>query len=156
MNTGTKELVDYCLSEAKYPMGLVAAQEREHREWVKRMVMEKHLGEVNEAVEKKHTSTVGQGLSDPKQRKETPIASGVLDYFPDAIREVARVSFIGNEQHNPGTPLHWDRSKSKDHSDCMMRHYLERGTVDGDGGLHTAKMVWRALAMLQEEIENRK
>ncbi len=92
----------------------------------------------------------------PSERKKIPIASGVLDYFPDAIREVAKVSYIGNEQHHPGQPLHWDRSKSKDHADCLLRHFLDRGTVDDDGCSHTAKLAWRALALLQVEIEAQK
>jgi len=40
--------------------------------------------------------------TDKQVRKETPIARGVLDYFPLAIAEVARVSYVGNQQHNPG------------------------------------------------------
>ena len=88
------------------------------------------------------------------ERKRTPITTGVLDYFPDAIAEVARVSFIGNEQHNPGEPLHWAREKSIDHADCIARHLLERGTVDTDGTRHSAKVAWRALALLQTEIED--
>ena len=91
--------------------------------------------------------------ADPKERKKHPVASGVLDYFPDAIVAVAAVSYAGNEQHNPGKPLHWDRSKSGDEADTMIRHYLERGTLDKDGQRHSAKMVWRALALLQKEIE---
>lgn len=91
--------------------------------------------------------------TDSAERKRTPITTGVLDYFPDAIAELARVSFIGNEQHNPGEPLHWAREKSTDHADCIVRHLLERGTVDSDGTRHTAKMAWRALALLQTELE---
>ncbi len=86
-------------------------------------------------------------------RKTFPIASGVLDYFPDAIAAIANVSYQGNEQHNPGKPLHWDRSKSKDEADTMLRHFLQRGSLDKDGIRHTAKMAWRALALLQKEIE---
>ena len=86
-------------------------------------------------------------------RKQYPIATGVLDYFPDAIREVAHISYIGSEQHNPGMSLHWDRSKSTDEADALMRHFLERGTVDTDGLRHTAKCAWRALALLQKELE---
>lgn len=88
-----------------------------------------------------------------KERKEYPIGTGVLDYFPDAIVAVANVSFVGNDQHNPGKPLHWDRSKSGDEADTMMRHFMERGTLDTDGVRHSAKMAWRALALLQKEIE---
>jgi Domain of unknown function (DUF5664) len=96
----------------------------------------------------------GKGLpEDGKARKTFPIASGVIDYFPDALAAVASVSFHGNEQHNPGQPLHWDKSKSTDHADCLMRHFVQRGTVDNDGMLHSAKVAWRALALLQRELE---
>ena len=90
---------------------------------------------------------------DAQDRKAHPIATGVLDYFPDAIAAIAHVSFIGNEQHNPGKPLHWDRSKSGDEADALMRHFVERGTLDNDGMRHSAKVAWRALALLQKEIE---
>lgn len=91
--------------------------------------------------------------TDPTERKTYPIATGVLDYFPDAIAAIAHVSYLGNEQHNPGQPLHWAREKSKDQEDTLLRHFMERGTVDKDGARHTAKMAWRALAILQLEIE---
>ncbi len=91
--------------------------------------------------------------TDPKARKGLPICSGVLDYFPDALAAVAACSKAGNEQHNPGQPLHWDRTKSLDHADCIARHLMERGTVDVDGIRHAAKLAWRALALLQTEIE---
>lgn len=92
--------------------------------------------------------------SDPAERKTFPVASGVLDYFPDAIAAVANVSWKGNEQHNPGQPLHWARGKSADEADTMIRHFLQRGQRDTDGLRHTAKMAWRALALLQKEIES--
>lgn len=87
------------------------------------------------------------------KRKELPIATGVIDYFPDALAAVAEVSFIGNQKHNPGEPLHWDRSKSTDEADALIRHFLERGSLDSDGARHSAKVAWRALALLQKEIE---
>lgn len=92
--------------------------------------------------------------ADAAGRKSCPVASGVLDYFPDALVAIAGVSFVGNEQHNSGQPLHWDRSKSTDEADTLIRHFLQRGTLDTDGLRHTAKMAWRALALLQKEIEN--
>lgn len=91
--------------------------------------------------------------TDPADRKTYPIASGVLDYFPDAIVAIARVSWAGNEQHNPGQPLHWNRGKSTDEADTLIRHFLQRGSLDTDGLRHSAKMAWRALALLQKEIE---
>ena len=87
------------------------------------------------------------------ERKAVPVASGVLDYFPSALIEIAKVSKAGNDQHNPGQPLHWARGKSTDQADTMLRHFLERGTFDSDGIRHSAKMVWRALAILQLELE---
>jgi len=87
------------------------------------------------------------------ERKALPIVTGVLDYFPDALLEVASVSKVGNDQHNPGEPLHWAREKSTDEADALVRHLLERGTRDTDGMLHSAKMAWRALALLQKELE---
>lgn len=88
------------------------------------------------------------------QRKEYPLASGCLDYFPDALMEVAHCSWVGNNQHNPGQPLHWAKEKSTDEPDALMRHLKDRGTLDTDGVRHSAKVAWRALAMLQREIEN--
>ena len=87
------------------------------------------------------------------KRKGMPVYSGVLNYFPDAIREVAICSRIGNEQHNAGKPLHWDRSKSGDELDALTRHLMEAGTMDTDGVRHSTKVAWRALANLQKEIE---
>ena len=90
----------------------------------------------------------------PDSRKESPLASGVLDYFPDALLAVARLSRLGNDKHNPGEPMHHARGKSSDHADALMRHLVDRGAVDTDTGLsHTVAVAWRALALLQEEIE---
>jgi hypothetical protein len=91
--------------------------------------------------------------TDPKERKTYPLATGVLDYFPDALTEVAHVSYVGNQQHNPGQPLHWAKEKSTDEPDALMRHLIQRGTIDTDGIRHSAKVAWRALALLQREIE---
>ena len=95
-------------------------------------------------------TTLPEGAAD---RKKFPVASGFLDYFPDAIVAVAHISYRGNQQHNPDKPLHWDRSKSGDEADTLMRHFLQRGTLDTDGVRHSAKLAWRALALLQTEIE---
>lgn len=89
-------------------------------------------------------------------RKQTPVYSGFIRYFPDAVQAVARLSFIGNEQHNPGTPMFWDRSKSGDELDALMRHLIDAGTVDEDGVLHDTKVAWRAMANLQKVLEQQK
>lgn len=92
--------------------------------------------------------------TEAKERKAIPIATGVLDYFPLALIEVAKTSKAGNDQHNPGQPLHWAKHLSTDHADSLLRHLLERGTIDTDGIRHSAKVAWRALALLQTELEN--
>lgn len=91
---------------------------------------------------------------DPAKRKDLPVGTGVLDYFSAALIEISRVSKAGNDQHNPGEPLHWARGKSTDHSDTIIRHWMERGTLDSDGQRHSAKLAWRALALLQQELED--
>lgn len=91
--------------------------------------------------------------TDSAERKNIPICTGVVDYFPSALAEVARLSKAGNDKHNPGEPLHHARGKSMDHADTILRHLIERGTVDTDGIRHSAKVAWRALALLQEELE---
>ena len=91
--------------------------------------------------------------SDAAARKAAPMAEGVLWYFPAALAEVARVSKAGNDQHNPGQAMHHARGKSTDHADCILRHLADAGLKDSDGLRHTAKVAWRALALLQEELE---
>lgn len=91
--------------------------------------------------------------TDAQERKNTPIYSGVLRYFPRALADVAALSVAGNEQHNPGKPLHWDRSKSGDELDALTRHLMEAGTIDSDGLRHSTKLAWRALANLEKELE---
>jgi hypothetical protein len=93
--------------------------------------------------------------SESADRKAVPLATGVLDYFPAALAEVAKVSKAGNDKHNPGQPLHHSRGKSTDHADSLLRHLVDRGGVDPDTGQrHSAEVAWRALALLQQELED--
>jgi hypothetical protein len=87
-------------------------------------------------------------------RKGVPMARGCLDYFPAALAAVAQLSKAGNDKHNPGQELHHSRGKSNDHADCIVRHLMDRGTVDPEDGIrHSVKVAWRALALCQQEIE---
>jgi hypothetical protein len=92
-------------------------------------------------------------IDEHTHRKQRPMARGLLDYFPGALAEVANVSRVANDQHNPGEEIHWARGKSTDHADCILRHLIDRGKFDKDGLRHSAKVAWRALALLQEELE---
>ena len=94
--------------------------------------------------------------TDDKARKALPVFTGVVLYFPDALLAVAEVSRIGNDQHNPGEPLHWARGKSMNQMDTSMRHQMDHGTgtlKDTDGAWHLAKAIWRLCAELQLTIE---
>jgi hypothetical protein len=99
------------------------------------------------------TPTPPTTKTEHQQRKDSPVARGVLDYFPDALMAVAAVSRVGNEQHNAGQPMHWAFGKSTDEADCIIRHLADRGTLDTDGLPHSGKVAWRALALLQRELE---
>ena len=94
--------------------------------------------------------------TDSKARKDIPIYTGFIKYFPLAIAAVAELSRTANEQHNPGQPVHWDRSKSGDELDAQMRHVLDYSSgqeTDTDGALHLTKNAWRAMAKLQKVLE---
>lgn len=82
---------------------------------------------------------------DSEARKTYPVFSGFVQYFPAAMAAVAHHSWLGNEKHNPGLPLQWDRSKSGDEADADLRHLME-----GDLVGHA----WRAMAMLQKHLES--
>ena len=92
-----------------------------------------------------------------KERKDTPVFSGVLKYFPNALKEVSKCSQAGNDQHHPNTPLHWDMEKSKDELDALTRHLIDHtiNPLDEDGQLHLAKVAWRALAGLERFLTNK-
>ncbi len=94
--------------------------------------------------------------TDSEERKQIPLFSGCLNYFPLALAAVARVSKRGNDKHNPGQPIHWARGKSMDHADCIARHLLDIETINAQGEYEDAMaLAWRALAKLQELEEAR-
>ena len=93
------------------------------------------------------------------ERKATPVYSGVISYFPLALKEISKASYEGQRQHNPDKPLHWDRSKSGDELDAMMRHLLDHASgdlFDDCGTRHIVKCGWRILAFIQKTMENEK
>lgn len=101
--------------------------------------------------------------TDSAERKNYPLASGCLNYFPAALAGVAKVSKIGNDKHNPGMPMHHARGKSGDHSDCILRHLVDTEGLlaarrNGDINnvlaeqilLEASQLAWRTLAYSQE------
>ena len=96
------------------------------------------------------------GLS-AQDRKTYPIYEGVFGYFFNALARVARVSWVGNQQHNPGQPLHWARGKSKDQMDCALRHIGEYDPDDFSDASEDAlsAAAWRLLAELEVYLERK-
>ena len=85
--------------------------------------------------------------SDPAERKSIPIHTGFIRYFPDAIVALAKLSLKGGIQHGQtASTLHWDRSKSGDELDAMMRHLVDE---------EWEQVAWRAMANLQKHLEEK-
>lgn len=113
--------------------------------------------------EKRHTLP-----TDSAERKAIPLHRGLDLYFPAALAAVARHSQIGGNKHCGGELYH-ARGKSTDHADCIRRHMIDLAEspdgyetvewVDESGQTQTARepigaaIAWRALAMLQEWLE---
>lgn len=95
--------------------------------------------------------------TDSDERKNIPIYSGFIAYFPAAMAAVASHSFVNNEKHNPGEPLHWDREKSTDQLDALARHLTELPDAQGlTEQIELLKaIVWRGCAQLQLKVEER-
>lgn len=94
--------------------------------------------------------------TDAAARKALPVFSGVVRYFPLGLAKVSEVSRKGGEQHAPGQPLGWIRSKSTDQLDALQRHLIDVAIKDSAGEDATeelAQVAWRALAELQLRLE---
>lgn len=87
------------------------------------------------------------------ERKDVPLYRGTVAYFPRALAYVSKVSLYGAIKHCDGV-LEWRKGKSTDHADCVARHLVEHGTIDPESGLrHSGYLAWRALALLEMELE---
>ena len=90
---------------------------------------------------------------DQEERNAMKLFDGFMAYFPNAMAEVAKLSYAATQQHHPDQPMHWDRSKSTDHLNKIGRHMIDAGKFDDKGQRHSAALAWRAMANLQEELE---
>jgi hypothetical protein len=103
--------------------------------------------------------------TDSAERKEYPLYSGVLRYFPAALAGVAHHSLLGNRKHCAGSDgLIWNRKASSDHADCILRHLVdlaellsrfgEKGALPADILSEADAIAWRGLALSQSLHEN--
>ena len=122
---------------------------------LKEKVKENYTGTIN------HHRIVRDGFELKEEvvedRKAIPVFSGVLAYFPDALKEVSKASYAATKQHHPDKDMFWDRTKSTDNEDALVRHLIDHtnNPVDTDGVLHLAKVAWRSLAALQIYLESK-
>ncbi len=91
----------------------------------------------------------------PGPRKEYPVLTAALMYFPHAFAELARCSYLANEQHNPGEPVHWDYTKSVGDGNELLRHLMDAlgpNPIDAEGVHHDVKVLWRAAELVERRI----
>lgn len=136
---------------SKSPRKSLKSPRRKRTAALKKLLTTPSVLEQRADIDRRKTSILSHASA--AERKAAPMAAGLLDYFPDACAAVASLSKIGNDQHNPGQPLHWARGKSTDEADCIMRHLVDRGTIDVDNVRHSTKVAWRSFALLQKELE---
>jgi len=90
--------------------------------------------------------------TDATERKNIPVYTGFMCFFPLGIAEVALHSHVSTEQHHPGEPCHWDKSKSTDEKDSQARHLLDQTFPEQsleEQILHARAGAWRAMANLE-------
>ena len=120
---------------------------RDSQAWVQSAEMKETLARRYNTMAIEESAEIAEGAlpTDAKARKGIPIYTGFIAYFPRAIAAVAKLSLVGGIQHGQtAETLHWDRSKSGDELDAMMRHIL-----DGDW----EQVAWRAMANLEKKLE---
>jgi len=115
-----------------------------------------HHNEVTERAKAEQAEVIAKAVGgitpEAKKRKDTPMYSGLLKYFPRALAEVSRCSLAGHRQHATGDePMQWYKDRSMDHEDALVRHLADHSLdpEDKDGILHLSKVAWRALAALE-------
>jgi hypothetical protein len=92
--------------------------------------------------------------TDSQERKQFPVYSGCIAYFPNALAQVAHLSYLGNLKHHPDKPLHWDQDKSTDEKDCEMRHMIDalQAATHEEMVTELASKAWRSLADLERYL----
>ena len=81
--------------------------------------------------------------TDAEERKQYPVLTGLLLYFPHACAAVAHHSYVSNEQHNPGEPMHWATEKSIGDGNEAVRHLMEQ---------HFVAHAWRSMELCERYL----
>lgn len=111
------------------------------------------VAEINE----KDPNNLDQHLPGAKlDKNKLNIYSLFIQYFPDAIKEVTKVSIYGANKY---TPFGWKKVTNgfTRYTDALLRHLLEetKETIDPETNLlHAAQVAWNALARLQLLVEH--
>ncbi len=91
--------------------------------------------------------------TDSAVRKTIPIYRGFIKPFGEAMAAVAQLTAVATKQHHPDGGVWWDKSKSIDELDALLRHMVDDASDplsrDAEGVLHAVKIGWRAMANLQ-------
>jgi hypothetical protein len=89
------------------------------------------------------------GKKDDKNKP--PVFEGVLEYFPLAILEIAKVSAMGAQKYDWGNWVHV-QDGYKRYTSALCRHLVGKGDLDFDDEsnlLHAAHVAWNSLARLE-------
>lgn len=83
--------------------------------------------------------------------EKAPAMRGLIEYFPLALNEVAKVSGYGAQKYAWKNWVHVDDGVNR-YSDALMRHILAGASESHDdesGLMHAAHAAWNALARLE-------
>lgn len=102
-----------------------------------------------------HASTTHTNEGKKDDGGKPPVFSGCFQYFPRALKEVAKVSGYGAEKYD----LDFDdknflrvEDARRRYTDAMGRHFLDEsavGVLDESGQRNDAMVAWNALARLE-------
>lgn len=92
---------------------------------------------------------VEEGKKDDNNK--APVRAGVINYFPNALLEIAKVSAFGAKKYSWGNWKFVENGKTR-YGDAQMRHaclsHIESHDKES-GLLHAAHEAWCALARLE-------
>jgi hypothetical protein len=106
------------------------------------------------------TDPNGIGRNQPGAKLDAgkvPVLRGALQYFPRAIKELAKISEVGSKKYSWKG---WEKVPDgiNRYGDALARHLLAEeieGPIDADTQcLHAAQVAWNAMARLELILRN--